>query len=57
MAAKVCKYYSLYGTCTCRSGYVGKGVHLLMGCPYETEDGFPSAIKQKRHCKNYKEPK
>lgn len=52
MATKVCKYYS-YGNCSCRSGFVGGGVHLLMGCEYETKDGYPSPIKQKRHCENY----
>lgn len=53
MATEVCKYYS-YGHCNCRSGFVGKGVHLLMGCPYEREDGYPSPLRQKRHCEYYK---
>lgn len=56
MATKVCEYYS-YGNCTCQSGFLGKGVHILMGCEYTKEDGMPSAIRQKRHCQNYKEGK
>lgn len=53
MTTPICKYYD-YGHCDCHSGFVGKGAHLLFGCPYENENGFPSAIKQKRHCKDYK---
>lgn len=47
----VCKYYS-YGNCIKKSGFNG-GCHILIGCTYEREDGFPSPLRQKRHCVDY----
>lgn len=50
---KVCTHYYC-GHCDKHSGFVGKGAHLSMGCPYENKNGFPIAWKQRLLCRDYK---